>query len=438
MCAASTFLLKIRHGCGTERLADGRITVRGGFNYPLIIDAADLTLKELLVAFGKFPRMHTETYMPRYYDSIEKTFIDVKDDESLALMLGKHLGMKTVLMSVHIVNKETGAEHVINDFSPSTAQTTQPTLSPSTSQPTAQTLSQLNIQSDVEPSQQEKDDIEVGAEDDFPESDDDDEQQYPDVATDPDRLVTREYLASLNPNYGPDYGTDEEEEEENLDMGRNDDGEDEDRPVIHFDKENPTLDEGTIFECVEDCRFALATVAIRSGFDYCIEKSEPNRLRVYCRDTNMCKWRMHASVMKGGHPFQVAILHSLLCCHIFCPFNVVVSYIFCPIQIKVNTGKHTCPTTELCVKVRPASTKWIAASILHWLRGNQSLGPAELRGKLRDKFGIVIPYHRVFEGKEMALDMIPSAKRSTSEGKGRRYHRPSVQCHTRAESSAEM
>src|SRR4051812_39012587 len=75
-------------------------------------------------------------------------------------------------------------------------------------------------------------------------------------------------------------------------------------------------------------------------------------------------------------------------------------------QIKVNTKKHNCPNTSLSDKVRPATTKWIVAKVLYWVRQDRSIGPAELRTKLNEKFNVMIPYHRVFDGKEMALDFI--------------------------------
>lgn len=134
---------------------------------------------------------------------------------------------------------------------------------------------------------------------------DDDEKAYPDVAADPDRMESREYL--VDSNFEPDYGTDEEEECEDVEMGCRYDDEDVDRPVIHFDRDNPTIDEGTVFDNVEDCRYAVATYAIRVGFEFIIEKSDQKRFRVHCRESNVCKWRLHASPMRGGHPFQVAI-----------------------------------------------------------------------------------------------------------------------------------
>lgn len=83
-----------------------------------------------------------------------------------------------------------------------------------------------------------------------------------------------------------------------------------------------------------------------------------------------------------------------------------VIYTNITMQIKVNTKVHNCPNTTLSEKIRPASTKWIAATVLDWVREDQTIGASELRRKLQKKFNVVIPYHRVFDGKEMALDLI--------------------------------
>jgi hypothetical protein len=92
--------------------------------------------------------------------------------------------------------------------------------------------------------------------------------------------------------------TDEEERAENIDMGTRGE-EDEDRPIIDYDRENPTMAEGNIFPSIIDCRNALATFCINNEYDYVIEKSDPDRLRVYCPDLR-CRWRMHASNMRNS------------------------------------------------------------------------------------------------------------------------------------------
>ena len=237
--------------------------------------------------------------MARYYDSNLDNFVDVQTDEALALMRGKHLGSRTVLMSVHIVNKESGQETIVNDYGQLWRDGAN----------LSETEELLDLEYDAEIINEQ--DIELGEDDDFALGDDDvDENEYPDVAADPGRMARREYL--VDPNFEPDYGTDSDEEAEDEEMGSKYDDEDEDRPIIHFDKDNPTIDEGTIFQSVEDCRYAIATYAIKVGFEYITEKSDQKRLSVHCRETKVYKWRLHASPMRGGYPFQVAISYSSL------------------------------------------------------------------------------------------------------------------------------
>ena len=51
-------------------------------------------------------------------------------------------------------------------------------------------------------------------------------------------------------------------------------------------------------------------------------------------------------------------------------------------QIKVNTQQHNFCSTAVSEKIIPASTKWIAATVLDWVREDPTVGPAELRRKL--------------------------------------------------------
>ena len=126
--ASSGFLLKIRHGCRTETLPDGRITVSIGFDYRLKVDAAVITLEHLLLEFGKFPISQNEEFVIRYYDSNSDNFCDVTTDDALTLMWGKHLGSRIVLMSIHIINKETGKETIVNDYESKSTEKTKRTV----------------------------------------------------------------------------------------------------------------------------------------------------------------------------------------------------------------------------------------------------------------------------------------------------------------------
>jgi len=200
--------------------------------------------------------------------------------------------------------------------------------------------------------------------------DNEDERLYPDV-------VESYPMLALGNRSAQFADTDEEEEEENNDMGMSGHEEDEDRPVIEYDRDNPSLEEGAIFPSMVDCRNALATYCIKGEFDFEIDKSEPSKLRVHCT-YKRCRWRMHASLMRN----------STL------------------VQVKVNRWPHTCPSTERKETLKLAKSRWCAEVMADWVRDNPCIGPTALIKKIHEKYRINVPYMRVFYGKEMALDKI--------------------------------
>jgi hypothetical protein len=93
--------------------------------------------------------------------------------------------------------------------------------------------------------------------------------------------------------------------------------EDEDRSRIEYDRDNPSLKEGSTFPSMTDCCNVLTTCCIKGEYDFVMDKSEQERLTVHC-SFSRCKGRMHASTMQ----------------------NSTI------IQVKVNPFPHTCPSTE--------------------------------------------------------------------------------------------
>ena len=203
---------------------------------------------------------------------------------------------------------------------------------------------------------------------DEPVKDNDDERLYSEFVEQHDE-VNVEQMALV-----PFDVTDEEEREENVDMGTGGE-EDEDRPIVVHNINNPTMEEGNIFPSMLDCRNALATYCITNKRCYIVEKSDPTRLRVHCPNRR-CKWRMHASVMR----------------------NSTV------IQVKVNPLPHTCPHVNGAHKA--AKSRWCAQAMLGWVTKDPCIGPTKLVEKIYEVYNIEVPYMRAFYGKEMALDKI--------------------------------
>nr|XP_020200415.1 uncharacterized protein LOC109786244 [Aegilops tauschii subsp. strangulata] len=172
--------------------------------------------------------------------------------------------------------------------------------------------------------------------------------------------------------------TDTKGEEENRDMGLVDEEEEEeDRPIVVYDKENPLFAEGSVFPSLLDCKNALSTFAIKREFDYTVEKSDSKRLRASCA-YKRCKWRIHGSYMRNSTIFQIKV----------CPFS------------------HTCPTKMRSEKFKPAKSKWVADVVLDWVRKNPDIGPTALQEKIHEKYHLTVPYMRVSRGKDKAMDMI--------------------------------
>ena len=85
---------------------------------------------------------------------------------------------------------------------------------------------------------------------------------------------------------------------------------DADRPVMMYDRDNPSIGEGVVFPSAIDCRNAVATFSIKSETEFIILKSDTTRFTVKCA-SKRCKWRLHASLMRRSTLFQV-LMHFLL------------------------------------------------------------------------------------------------------------------------------
>ncbi|KAK1653145.1 hypothetical protein QYE76_070950, partial [Lolium multiflorum] len=139
--------------------------------------------------------------------------------------------------------------------------------------------------------------------------------------------------------------TDDEEKNENDDSLVLADYEGEDLPTIEWNRENPQLVEGTVFQTMMDCRNAITTYHILTKNNF---------------------------------------------------------------EIKKNKEIHRCPPLggEPELKTKLAKTRWLADIILDWLREDPSLGPTALVKKVVEKYKMEVPYMRMFYAKEMALDKI--------------------------------
>jgi hypothetical protein len=135
-------------------------------------------------------------------------------------------------------------------------------------------------------------------------NDDEDEMMYPelvDIAS--QQAVDDEYPEEPISRARFD-DTDDEEKEENMDCLIEDEYDGEDMPAIEWNREEPELSEGTIFQSMVDCRNAVTTWCILSDNTYEIKRSEPGRFTVFC-PYDRCRWRLHASRMVKSKLIQV-------------------------------------------------------------------------------------------------------------------------------------
>lgn len=90
-------------------------------------------------------------------------------------------------------------------------------------------------------------------------------------------------------------------------------------PEVVYDKSDPHMEVGSIYENMNAFKSALITHSIKKEFEYNIEKSEPWRYQAYCSGRiDGCKWRIHASIMGDN------VIVKVSC--VLCIYFVVVDF----------------------------------------------------------------------------------------------------------------
>ena len=90
-------------------------------------------------------------------------------------------------------------------------------------------------------------------------------------------------------------------------------------PDVAYNKDDPSMEEESIYPNMHEFKLALATHAIKKEFEYNIEKSEPGRYRAYYAGVeDGCNWRLHASTMSDKVTVHViSLLFILVVCSYF-------------------------------------------------------------------------------------------------------------------------
>ncbi|KAK1663001.1 hypothetical protein QYE76_051160 [Lolium multiflorum] len=373
---ALAFRLVVRLDCSFTR--DSK-RYKNGFYFPAVV-ATTISLRDLKANIcDKYSWSSADAVHFKYFHNTEGRFVPLISDDDLGILFALNASCRFGKIGIHVDGHLSGAgassggrASCLSTAAASANSVRRGAPCRSTTAPSVPSASGSQIVRTVDV----EDDADI--EDQSPQ-DDEDELMFPE-------LVDRCSKQAMEDQYMEDIAfgarfdeTDDEEKNENDDSLVLADYEGEDLPTIEWDRENPQLAEGTVFQTMMDCRNAITTYHILSKNNYEVIKSEPGRFTVKCPYPR-CRWRLHASTMRRS---------SL-------------------VQIKKNKEIHRCPPLggEPELKTKLAKTRWLADIILDWLRETPSLGPTALQKKVVEKYKMKVPYMRMFYAKEMALDKI--------------------------------
>ena len=72
----------------------------------------------------------------------------------------------------------------------------------------------------------------------------------------------------------------------------------------------------------------------------------------------------------------------------------------------MNKTAHTCPSVNRRKRLKSAKSRWVGDAVKNWVLEDSEIGVRQLQKNLKKKYGLEVPYMRVFYGKQMALDNI--------------------------------
>jgi hypothetical protein len=83
-------------------------------------------------------------------------------------------------------------------------------------------------------------------------------------------------------------------------------------PIVAYDRDDPPMSVGSLYPNMAEFRLALSQHAIKYEFEFNIEKSDPDRMRVYCsrKKEDKCRWRLHASTLDG---VTIKVIGACMC-----------------------------------------------------------------------------------------------------------------------------
>ncbi|KAK1561482.1 hypothetical protein QYE76_018829 [Lolium multiflorum] len=318
-----------------------------GFYFPAVV-ATTISLRDLKANIcDKYPWSPRDAVHFEYFNSTERRFVPLISDDDLGILFALNASCRFGKIRIHVDRGQAssgagassgGRASCLSTAAASANSVRRGAPCRSTAAPSVPSASGSQIVRTVDV----EDDADI--EDQSPQ-DDEDELMFPE-------LVDRCSKQAMEDQYMEDIAfgarfdeTDDEEKNENDDSLVLADYEGEDLPTIEWNREDPQLAKGTVFQTMMDCRNAITTYHILTKNNY---------------------------------------------------------------EIKKNKEIHRCPPLggEPELKTKLAKTRWLADIILDWLRETPSLGPTALVKKVVEKYKMEVPYMRMFYAKEMALDKI--------------------------------
>ena len=279
------------------------------FSFPLVVDCTSSFNDFRSTIYRKYPWGMHDAAEFRFWNVEKATWNPLQCDDELGVMFATYADSKTANVETTVIqrcraeaattaakppaskatNKTYAAGSTSRSRSAPPSSTCNPPVTPTANVPRQPGCKDTKIP--LEPM------IEEAEPDDVLGSDEEDERMFPDLVQKTNEEIDEDFIPAEFSD------TDSEEEQENIDMGHFE-NDDEDRPEMMYDRENPSLAEGVVFPSAVDCRNAVATFSIQHEVEFKIEKSDPSRFTVYCAFSR-CRWRLHASLMRNSTLFQV-------------------------------------------------------------------------------------------------------------------------------------
>ncbi|KAF6170485.1 hypothetical protein GIB67_031893 [Kingdonia uniflora] len=139
----------------------------------------------------------------------------------------------------------------------------------------------------------------------------------------------------------------------------------EEEDAVHSVPPQPTYGElrvGMEWETVYECKAYIRQWSIMNKFEYCQEKNENYRVRLFCIDEN-CEWMFYAKRTTDGHTFTLR---------------------------KSSNLKHACSSGT---KNRLANATWVAKKVESVIRSVRTTLPAGIQDFISTQFGVDISYY---------------------------------------------